>query len=430
MKFNCSIILIILTATVAFFWSGMAYAGEKRTEFMVDYRVNITRIDPEYESNAERVREIVDFLRSIEADSTMRIVSVAFCGAASPEGHYAWNRYLAGGRLASLEDVIRDEVEIPDSIISRDDSYIPWEYLREKVAASDLPYKDTVISIIDEEPRLVKYHLPNPLIDHRIVKLKQLDGMKVWHDLFRRFFRKMRNASAVIVTYSDDVKPLLKIDFPPVTNKIDVVEYVPEPMTFPVQKVTKIRKPFYMDLRSNMLYDVALLPNIGVEFWLGKQWSIEADWTYGWLKTDKRHRYWRAYGGTISPRYWFGRAAKEKPLTGQHIGLLAGATTYDFEFGGQGQMGGIPGGSLWNRCMHIVGVEYGYSLPVRRRLNIDFSVAFGYMGGKVEKYIPQDNYYLWQSTVKKHWLGPVKAEISLVWLLGYGNWNEKKGVKL
>ncbi|MCD8273384.1 MAG: DUF3575 domain-containing protein, partial [Alistipes sp.] len=26
-----------------------------------------------------------------------------------------------------------------------------------------------------------------------------------------------------------------------------------------------------------------------------------------------------------------------------------------------------------------------------------------------------------------HWFGPTKAEISLVWLLGRGNYNEKKG---
>lgn len=131
-------------------------AEENRTEVMVDFRVNVAHIDPDFSNNSQRIGQIVDYLRSLRADSTRTITSVEFCGAASPEGSYALNRYLAGARLASLEKVIRSQVYIPDSIIVRNDSYIPWAFLREQVAASNLEYKDTVISIIDEEPVLVK----------------------------------------------------------------------------------------------------------------------------------------------------------------------------------------------------------------------------------------------------------------------------------
>lgn len=43
-------------------------------------------------------------------------------------------------------------------------------------------------------------------------------------------------------------------------------------------------KPFYMALKTNMLYDVLAVPNIGVEFYLGKNWSISGNWMYGWWK--------------------------------------------------------------------------------------------------------------------------------------------------
>ena len=38
-----------------------------------------------------------------------------------------------------------------------------------------------------------------------------------------------------------------------------------------------------------------------------------------------------------------------------------------------------------------------------------------------------DNCYVWQATKERHWFGPTKAEISLVWLIGRGNFNKGKG---
>lgn len=185
------------------------------------------------------------------------------------------------------------------------------------------------------------------------------------------------------------------------------------------------KETFYMDIRTNMLYDALLIPNIGVEMYLGKRWSVAANWMYGWWKTDRRHWYWRAYGGDIAIRKWWGKAAREKPLTGHHIGIYGQIFTYDFETGGRGYMGGKPGGTLWDKMNYIVGAEYGYSLPIARRLNIDFTIGAGYWGGIYHEYKPEADYYVWQSTKERSWIGPTKAEISLVWLIGNGNTNRK-----
>ena len=60
---------------------------------------------------------------------------------------------------------------------------------------------------------------------------------------------------------------------------------------------------------------------------------------------------------------------------------------------------------------------------------MDFTVGIGYLGGEYKEYLPIDNCYVWQATKHRHWFGPTKAEVSLVWLLGRGNYNEKKGGK-
>jgi hypothetical protein len=169
------------------------------------------------------------------------------------------------------------------------------------------------------------------------------------------------------------------------------------------------------------------VPNIGVEFYVGKNWSLAGNWMYAWWKSDRHHNYWRLYGGDLEVRRWFGRKASEKPLAGHHIGLYGRIFTYDFETGGTGYMGGKPGGTLWDKMNYSVGLEYGYSLPVARRLNLDFVIGVGYWGGEYHKYAPIDGHYVWKETRRRHWFGLTEAEISLVWLLGRGNYNEKKG---
>lgn len=191
----------------------------------------------------------------------------------------------------------------------------------------------------------------------------------------------------------------------------------------------EVTKSFYMDIRSNMLYDALLLPNIGIDFYLGKNFTVGANWLYGWWNSMPRHRFWRAYGGELNGRWWFGKEALKKPLTGHHVGVYAQVYTYDFQWGGKGEMGGKPGSNLWNRCFWAAGVEYGYSLPVARRINIDFSLGLGYTQGTYYKYKPIEGHNVWQSTHKRHYWGPTKLEVAFVWLLGNGNINEKKGGK-
>lgn len=181
-----------------------------------------------------------------------------------------------------------------------------------------------------------------------------------------------------------------------------------------------------------MLFDAAAIPNIGVQFYLGNHWSIAANYMHAWWSKESKHRYWRIYGADVNVKWWFGnrsKAAKStpagNPFSGHHIGAYIQALTYDFEWGGKAYMGGEPGGTIFDRPQIGLGFEYGYSLPVARRLNIDFSIGLGYLGGRVYEFQPDGDRYLWISTKNKRWFGPTKLEVSLVWLFGRGNTNAK-----
>lgn len=232
------------------------------------------------------------------------------------------------------------------------------------------------------------------------------------------------NSQYVRVLSYDNGKAVIEVDENTVKEqRNDQIEIIYEGKTqiVSLSQEAASPKPFYMAAKSNMLYDLALVPNGGVEFYLGKNFSVAGNWMYSWWKSDKVYWYWRTYGGDVAVRYWFGKPSKEKPLQGHHAGLYGQLITYDFEVGGRG--------FLADRWSWTVGLEYGYSLPIASRLNIDFTIGAGYHTGQFYEYLPIDGHYVWQATKNRRYLGPTKAEISLVWLLGRGNENAGKGGK-
>ena len=398
------------------------FGQESRKEVCIGFPVGNSTLDTAYGDNAMRLSEVVSFLESVKKDSTLELVEVSFCGSASPEGGFAINKELAEKRRNSLERYVRERVSLPDSIISRPEGFIAWERLAELVEVSDMPHKEEAVDVMRNVPEFT-YDNKGVLVDSRKKHLMELQYGRTWHYMHKHFFDQIRNASVILVTVRQ--KSVVKEE-PVVPVPTDTTSVVEKTDTGVVVS-PETSKPFYMALKTNMLYDVLAVPNIGVEFYLGKNWSISGNWMYGWWKKNSSHRYWRIYGGDIAVRYWFGKKASEKPLTGHHVGVYGQAFTYDFEWGGKGYMGGEPGGTLWDKTNYAAGVEYGYSLPVANRLNIDFTLGVGYWGGKYYTYTPLDGHYVWQATKNRHWFGPTKAEISLVWLLGRGNSNNKKG---
>lgn len=175
----------------------------------------------------------------------------------------------------------------------------------------------------------------------------------------------------------------------------------------------------YLALKTNALYDLALIPNIGAEIHLGKNFTVGVNWHYAWWKSDAALWYWRTYGGDLNARFWFGEAAQRKPLTGHHVGLYGQIVTYDFLVGAKG--------ILADRWSWGAGVEYGYSWPLAERLNLDVTLGVGYHTGQFYEYAPIDNCYVWQATKNRKYIGPTKFEVSLVWLFGCANTNDMKG---
>ena len=179
--FELSIVLSALAMPVADSAEADSVAIDSSfKEIVVDFRVNSTTIDPAFRNNSRNLDDIVALVRRLMADSKLSVTGIAFCGSASPEGRADLNQRLARGRLDALESYIRRRVSIPDSVISRDDSYIPWNSLRQQISASDVPYKAKVLAVLTDD---AIFGSENDLI---ISQLKSLDQGAVWTDLNSR----------------------------------------------------------------------------------------------------------------------------------------------------------------------------------------------------------------------------------------------------
>ena len=298
-----------ITLILLLFGVGVAHSQEKHTEICVDFRVNSTVIDSAYSDNAVRMQEIIDFLRSIRQDSTINIVEISFCGAASPEGSDQLNRRLARGRLEALEELVRKEVDIPDSLITRNDSYIPWDYLKSQIEDSGLVHKDEVIAILEEEARLVDYHHPNTYIDNRIVKLKALDGGKVWQQMNKLFFEQMRNACAVFVTYKKELPPVQETVILPDTITIEpiveVVEFVPDTTAIVETVIPEIEEwNRKLHLKTNAIGLGMAIANVAAEVDLAKHWSFTLPVYYSAWDYFKSTIKFRTFAVQPEFRYW------------------------------------------------------------------------------------------------------------------------------
>lgn len=430
---SLAVILLCSAVTLSAGARGAVTSVNHTDSVMINFKQSKWDLDLRIGDNASALDSIDRRLTTVLDDSIYRLRRVSIYGGASPEGTVAFNKFLSEQRAATLFRWFdrynrMSDIEKTFTFLGRD-----WEgVLRLAGEDTSLPYREETLALLKEiadEKRTAGGHEPAKSLE----RVKQLHNGEPYRYLYRNIFPKVR-ASKVIVDYDrilapgsaprEPVRPTVVHDTVYVARIVYVNRQVTVTDTVYVNECHK--GPFYMDIRTNMLYDIVAVPNIGVEFYLGKNWTIAANYMHAWWSNDRRHRYWRIYGGELNVRRWFGSAALDKPLTGHHLGMYVQALTYDFEWGGTAHMGGQPGGTIFDLAHFGGGVEYGYSLPVGRRLNIDFTLGVGYIGGRVYEFVPDGDRYLWTATKNRHWFGPTKIEVSLAWLIGRGNVNNRK----
>lgn len=400
----------------------------------IDFPLNSTEILPDYHDNASELAKIQSTIDSIARSSGNLLQRIMLKGYASPEGSYAANEALARGRVHSLREYLTRNI-VPDTIpVSVDYEPEDWAGLRRYIEQSQLPERDAVLKLMD-----VNLHPDEKLA--RIAKAYPA----LYKHLLDEVFPRLRHTDYILDYFATDSDRVVSYVFQrpngPTAAAATPAETVADgafasgtsysPFTDFTATGARFRsyRPL-LALKTNLLFDAILAPNIEIEVPLGRRrrWSVMAEvWCPWWrfkhnadgdnskyYRSDQRptkHAYQLLTIGAEA-RYWFlPRCNASRPvLTGAFVGLYAAGGKYDLGYDGVGDQGEFTS----------IGLSAGYAMPLNRHLNLEFSAAIGYVGGPKVHYENEfdDTHLIYRSDNTFRYVGPTKLKVSLVWIIG------------
>lgn len=366
------------------------------------------RIDlqEDYLDNAMQMARIKDMLLH-----SPRIDSIAIYAYSSPEGSQKRNNWLAVKRAEAakafiLSNLSNDSILQPENIILHPMGE-NWEGLYEELYANyHLLNRDAVLRIMRAKVGT----------ETKKWRLQNLDGGYTYTWIIRNHMPRLRVATWICVyqpiqEFVPDTMPELNVGLQTLP--------VPRPsMLIPVDTVLR-RKTTIMALKTNLLYDALTLLNYSIEVPFNEKFSVlwyhQFPW-WRWGEADNQYCI-RFLSIGAEGRWWFnpkprpqmGKSVQRDKLMGHFVGLYAESGKWDFEWGRDI----CHQGEHWS-----VGLSYGYSMPLGRRLNMEFSISVGYASIPYRKFTPSGDYeILWRDPEKHgrwHYFGPTKAQVSLV----------------
>ncbi len=167
-------------------------------------------------------------------------------------------------------------------------------------------------------------------------------------------------------------------------------------------------------IKSNLVSDALLSPNLGVEVGLARKWTLNVSGQLNlWSVKDHKWRHW-----LVQPeaRYWFCRR-----FTGSFLGIHA--------IGGEYNFGNIdaPFTFLGSNFRNLkdrryegwgagAGVAYGYAWPVAKHWNIEAEIGIGWIYTRFDSYPCTTCGTKLESNKAHNYFGPTKLAVNVEYI--------------
>lgn len=347
-----------------------------------------------------------------------RIDSIVVYAYSSPEGTPLRNNFLARERAKVARQFILDHLP-NDSVLQPEDIILRpmgenWDGLKKELQDNyHLMNRDRVLKILDADVNT----------ETKKWRFKNLDNGFTWKWIIQHHMPKLRIATwvCVYVPTPELIEDSTSADNQHVEIVVPQDSVVPADTVKPQEQlpVAKQHRFPVLALKTNMLYDALTLLNYSIEVPFNEKFSVlwyhQFPW-WRWGEADNEYCI-RFLSIGAEGRWWFkpqprpqmGMRVQRDRLMGHFVGLYAESGKWDFEWGREI----CHQGEHWS-----VGLSYGYSMPLGRRLNMEFSISVGYASIPYRKFTPSGDYeILWRDPEKHgrwHYFGPTKAQVSLV----------------
>ena len=365
----------------------------------VHFRFDKSNLDLSYMGNEEAFGRFAHIVDSIGGHM---IDSVVIVSQSSPEGVYEHNMRLSQRRAATMRKALTERhPDLADRLHVHPDGE-SWERLRNYVVNDTKMKQSTieqVLRVIDSDVNIG-------------TKKWRMQQLPIYRYLLQTYYPRIRN-SVFCIIYYDVPAEVVQIDEVIETEAADVSEITLAPVE--VRYVETRRRPL-MNVHTNMLYDVLLTPNVGVEFYIGNRWAVAADYTFPWWSHDESHRYYQLLDLELEGRRYF---KKDATHTGHYLSLYGQGNLYDLSFDAQ---------RAWQGEGWGAGLGYGYVwAPWKNdRWKLEAFIRFGYYQSLYDPYHAGDPYkgkyyYDWNGPVEDfvrrnhrlRWLGPTGIGINI-----------------
>lgn len=373
-----------------------------KENFAIHYRVNETVVDEDYMGNKEQIHKIKHYLVN-----SPRVDSITIYAWSSPDGLYNKNRSLSRKRASSAKRLLLqhspDSAKLNSGKIKISPIAENWEGLtalvKEGYSRKD---REKVLAILGDDTMGS---------DSKKRELKKLDKGRTWKYLADNYLPQLRAATwvcvwAEVIQGMPEVAAVVQDSLEqPYIGLAPMPPYDYKPV-LPQEESRTIAA-----VKTNLLYDAVTAVNFAVEVPIGERWSIVAEDVFPWWSWGpNRNKYaFQMVEIGIEPRYWFYKKEDADVLEGHFVGVYGMSAKYDFQW----DRSLCYQGEYWS-----TGVTYGYSLPVKEWLKLEFSASVGFMRSNYRHYQPSpeyENLYLDEYQVGVlSYFGPTKVNVSMV----------------
>lgn len=159
-------------------------------------------------------------------------------------------------------------------------------------------------------------------------------------------------------------------------------------------------RPETVALKSNLLYDAALSPNLGLEVGVARRWSVEVSGNFNnWKVGGKQWKHW-----LVQPeaRYWFCER-----FAGHFIGAHAIGGEFNFAPISDKRHQGWGAG---------LGIAYGYTWMLSRHWSIEAEIGAGWIHSRYDVFPCADCGSKLDENRVHNYVGPTKAAINLIYV--------------
>lgn len=168
-------------------------------------------------------------------------------------------------------------------------------------------------------------------------------------------------------------------------------------------------------LKSNIISDALLSPNIGAELQVAPKWSVDLSGQVNFWKLSHSRR-WKHWLVQPEARYWFCQA-----LGGHFVGahLLGG----EYNFGALSLPDHFMGSQFkdlknnrYQGWYAGIGVAYGYAWMLGKHWNIEAEIGAGYVFSRYDKFECVECGRKVESNKNFNYVGITKAALNLVYI--------------